>query len=209
MGNIEKYGVAALAVIILMIVVISILDLRDSGKLSPEKGSKDNPATVRIAGEPEGDSGDPMLQSRVPVNDRWGKSDGLGLETKISGGQGGLYVVQKGDTPASIAKELLGSSQLHQLILDANPGTTAKNLQIGQKLIIPGRGSSSSGASTPVKPPVTAGGSKIHVVKDGETLGGISQSYFGTTQRWKDIQTLNGLPNANIRKGQELKIPAQ
>ena len=78
----------------------------------------------------------------------------------------------------------------------------------------PGRGQS---AATPAKPaemapPAAAGAApaRTHVVKTGETLGTISQQYFGTPAKWSQIFEANRdrLANANsVRVGQTLVIP--
>ncbi len=61
---------------------------------------------------------------------------------------GGQYVVEKGDSPAVIAKKLGVKTKD---LLDANPGLDPKKLQIGQKLNVPG------GAGAPA-PAATTGG---------------------------------------------------
>ena len=51
---------------------------------------------------------------------------------------------------------------------------------------------------------------RTHTVKPGETLATISQRYYGTPARWKDIHQANRdrLPDANrVREGMELTIP--
>lgn len=48
---------------------------------------------------------------------------------------GGQYVVEKGDSPVTIAKKLGIKTQE---LIDANPGLDPKKLQIGQKLNVPG-----------------------------------------------------------------------
>jgi len=56
---------------------------------------------------------------------------------------GGQYVVEKGDSPVTIAKKLGIKTQE---LVDANPGLDPKKLQIGQKLNVPG----APAAATPV-----------------------------------------------------------
>ncbi len=49
---------------------------------------------------------------------------------------------------------------------------------------------------------------KIHIVEEGETLGSISQKYYGTTQNVDKIMNANDMADANlIFCGQELQIP--
>ncbi|HEX3035275.1 MAG TPA: LysM domain-containing protein, partial [Thermodesulfobacteriota bacterium] len=57
--------------------------------------------------------------------------------TQESQAQGEEYVVQEGDTLASIAKEKLGSEDQWQSIAEANNLDSPYQLQVGQTLIIP------------------------------------------------------------------------
>ena len=57
--------------------------------------------------------------------------------TEQSQAQGEEYVVQEGDTLASIAKEKLGSEDKWQSIAEANGLENPDQLQVGQSLIIP------------------------------------------------------------------------
>ncbi len=201
MGNIEKYGVAALAVIILMIVVISILDLRDSGKLTGGDGTVDNPTKVKIARDPGPGEGDPLQQKPLSVPNRWGETNETTIETKLVAGAQ-TYAVQDGDTLAKIAKQAYGDSQYHHLISQANPGINPNALQVGTVLQLPALGSG-GGSSTPA--PVS--GARSHVVRKGETLGEISQKHLGTAKRWREIMKINGMKSERLKVGQELKIP--
>ncbi|MFC1652991.1 LysM peptidoglycan-binding domain-containing protein [Planctomycetota bacterium] len=61
---------------------------------------------------------------------------------------------------------------------------------------------------TPTPPPVSP--PKYHVVVAGDTLSGISQQYYKTTTRWRDIVTANKnvLTDPNrLRLGMRLVIP--
>lgn len=56
------------------------------------------------------------------------------------------------------------------------------------------------------EPPADA--PRIHTVAPGETLGHISQRYYGTTRHWKRIAEANGISDpAAIRAGMRLTIP--
>ena len=56
---------------------------------------------------------------------------------------GGQYVVEKGDSPVTIAKKLGVKTQE---LLDANPGLDPKKLQVGQKLNAPGAAAAAGAA---------------------------------------------------------------
>jgi len=107
------------------------------------------------------------------------------------------YVVRRGDTLSGIAARY-GTSM--QAIMNANGLRNPNFIWVGQRLIIPGKGSGgSSGGGT------ASGG--IHVVQRGEILARIAARYGTTVQA---IVNANGLRNANfIYVGQRLRIPGK
>ena len=119
------------------------------------------------------------------------------VQTEQLPGDGGYYVVARGDMLAQIAKthgvslgDLMRINGLH----DAN------NILVGQKLRL----------STRVEPPgpVTEAepvlADAIHVVRDGDTLASIAKSYGMSLNA---IMMLNGLPNPNfVWTGQRLRV---
>lgn len=49
----------------------------------------------------------------------------------------------------------------------------------------------------------------LHVVREGDTLGGISKQYTGSVENYQRIADFNGLSNANrLYVGQQIKIPS-
>jgi len=108
-----------------------------------------------------------------------------------------VYVVRRGDTLSGIAARY-GTSM--QAIMNANGLHNANFIWVGQRLVIPGKGSGgSSGGGT------ASGG--IHVVQRGEILARIAARYGTTVQA---IVNANGLRNANfIYVGQRLRIPGK
>lgn len=127
------------------------------------------------------------------------------------------YTVARGDSLWSIAKHNhLSVAELSS----ANNLRASSTLQIGQKLLIPGKApapkpaatmATSSAlkepaASTPAPAaPAKSGESVKHTVKAGETLGGIARKYQVSVG---EIATANNITDpAKIRPGQELVIP--
>jgi LysM repeat protein len=109
--------------------------------------------------------------------------------------QGGIYVVQRGDTLYSIAVRY-GTSV--QAIMQANGLSNPNLIWVGQRLRIPGAGGGSGGPS---------GGSwgGVYVVRYGDTLYSIAIRYGTSVQA---IMQANGLSNPNfIWAGQRLRIP--
>jgi LysM repeat protein len=129
------------------------------------------------------------------------------------------YVIEHGDTLGTIAKK----NQLTKAELaTANHLKTSAVLHVGQKLIIPSKSAPASAASAPVASPApassfapapeqtpAAAGSADqtkHVVKPGETLGGIARKY-GVRQG--ELAVANNITDPRkIQPGQELVIPA-
>jgi LysM repeat protein len=128
------------------------------------------------------------------------------------------YVVARGDSLWSIAK--MNQMSRGDLAAANNLGATA-TLHVGQKLIIPTKPKASAalpaaaapaavtlGAPASSAPPEKpAGDAQRHVVKAGETLGGIARKY-GVRQG--DIAVANNITDPRrIQPGQELVIPAR
>jgi LysM repeat protein len=123
------------------------------------------------------------------------------------------YTVGPGDTLSGVAKK----NQLTKAeIASANNLRAGSVLRVGQKLIIPARGRPAS-AAAPVapaqEPQAQAAADKApadgtrHVVKAGETLGGIARRY-GVKQG--DIAVANNITDPRrIHPGQELVIPSK
>lgn len=130
----------------------------------------------------------------------------------------GTYTVKKGDTPSTIA-EKLGVSTAEFVKLNNVKST---NLQIGQKLLVPGyekteqhideaRNSSAKAevkkdaaaapipaTDTPKKKPAE------YTVKKGDTPSEIAEKLGVST---KELIALNGIKSTNLRIGQKLAVP--
>jgi LysM repeat protein len=122
-------------------------------------------------------------------------SGGASGGTSSGGTSAGVHVVQRGETLYSIARRYGTTASA----LAAANGLSNPNLiHAGQRLTIPGAGSSSEGGETAPSTGV------VHVVKRGETLYSIARRY-GTTA--SALAAANGLSNANlIYVGQRLRI---
>ena len=108
---------------------------------------------------------------------------------------GGTYTVRAGDTLAAIAAR---NGTTVNALVQANGLANPNYIYPGQRLILPGGGSSGGSPAS--------GGGTVHVVQPGETLAAIAYHY-GTTA-WA-IANANGLANPNyIYAGQRLTIPA-
>jgi LysM repeat protein len=121
------------------------------------------------------------------------------------------YVVVKGDTLWGIAKK--NGVSVKQIAAVNNIRSDAP-LKLGQKLIIPGKAAATTPAATTraaaassaaVAVPAAKTGTFTHVVKAGDTLGGIAKKY---QVKLGDIAAANNIADpTKIRIGQTLKIP--
>ncbi|MFH1709096.1 MAG: LysM peptidoglycan-binding domain-containing protein [Planctomycetota bacterium] len=142
------------------------------------------------------DFGPPSYNSGVPT------LDGFGAPVPAGSSQN-TYTVRKGDTLWAIAEAQLGSGDKYKTILAANPGLTANDLKVGQKITIPGQGGGSYSGET-----VSSGDSYSYTVKEGEWLGDIALNQLGKAHRWREIAAINPGMNPNkIKVGQKIKIP--
>jgi LysM repeat protein len=119
------------------------------------------------------------------------------------------YTVAKGDTLLSIARK---NKIMKADLASANNLRTSSVLHVGQKLVIPSKPAASApqaeeAAPAPDKAAGPASEATKHVVKPGETLGGIARRY-GVRQG--DLAVANNITDPRrIQPGQELVIPAR
>lgn len=120
-----------------------------------------------------------------------GGSSGGGTTTS---GSDTVYTVKAGDTLSGIAAKY---GTTYQKLAAYNGISNPNKISVGQKIKIPGAGSSGSASS--------GGGDTVYTVKAGDTLSGIAAKY-GTT--YQTLASYNGISNPNkISVGQKIKIP--
>lgn len=120
------------------------------------------------------------------------------------------YVVQKGDTFASISTRFFGTPVHAQAIVRANPLMDPRRLMPGRTVRVPKDPGNIQGK--PVAPPVKGEESQasVYVVQSGDTLSGISQKVFGTMKHADLIFQANRdrlTSPESLRIGQTLNIP--
>lgn len=122
-----------------------------------------------------------------------GNSGSTSGGTTTSGGDT-VYTVKAGDTLSGIAAKY---GTTYQALASYNGISNPNKISVGQKIKIPGAGSSGSTS--------TGGGDTVYTVKAGDTLSGIAAKY-GTT--YQALASYNGISNPNkISVGQKIKIP--
>lgn len=132
--------------------------------------------------------------------------------------ENGYYTVRAGDSLWAIAARELGDGARYREIMTEN-GLSSTILHIGDKLKIPGKGSSAEAPEEATEDPEQTAadnaqpGNELddgyYIVKKGDSLWAIANRYLGNGLRWREIQQINGLNTIIIHPGQRLKLPAE
>jgi nucleoid-associated protein YgaU len=143
------------------------------------------------------------------------------------------YVVQKGDSLASIARKRLGAESRWTEIQAANAGLEPKNLRVGNTILLPAdaktvvaadtrkfaptpakprisdpKNTETKKAETKKSPAVASKSGGTYKIKKGDGLRSIARKELGDESRWKEIQSLNPDIQANrLMVGDTIKLP--
>lgn len=122
------------------------------------------------------------------------------------------YTVVAKDSLASIARKKLGSERHVKMLLELNPGVTPERLKVGQKLTLPTSSEIAGiGGTLPKQPELSGSGSlRTHEVAKGDTFEGLAMRYLNDRKRVSEIKKLNPtLDPTKLREGQKILIPAK
>lgn len=235
MGQLEKYGLYVLCLVIFLILGVTIWG---GGEVAAGRSSAvAMHAPGSTAGAKPSDGGSTTTQrSRsldlllpvvsLPQEPRTG---GGGDRPSAVGGQPAPeqppkpatadpatepYTVQDGDSFESIAVARLGSRAAWPEIEKLNPGVDPRRLRPGQQLKLPsaaalaasGRAKAARG-NAPV--PEVGSGGRSYTVKKGDTIEGIALNVLGSRARRDELLALNPSAQKVIRPGDVLKLPAK
>jgi nucleoid-associated protein YgaU len=122
------------------------------------------------------------------------------------------YEVREGETLSDIARAHYGKASYYRDILAANPDVDEHRLRPGQRLRLPPVSevvrSDRTEATVTGGDPDLPGGWKAHKIRSGDTLGALSQQYYGSTRYWKSIAGANpDVDPNNLKLGNVLRIP--
>jgi LysM repeat protein len=120
------------------------------------------------------------------------------------------YKVQKGDTFATIARTKLGKESLWTEIQRLNPAVQPSKLREGQELKLP----TATPTPAPSKPALDkplampADGMRDYVVRKGDSYEKIAINQLGGRKRTSDVIAANpGVPPEKLRAGMTIKLP--
>jgi len=117
--------------------------------------------------------------------------------------------VKRGDTLAVLAKRYYGNSLAFQGIIRANKSIKSHktSLKLGQKILIPAKGSTKKVKTVPKKPKYKK---RIVTVKKGYSLAYMAKKYYGSTSKIQKIVNANKSiknKNSTLRIGQKVYLP--
>ncbi len=234
-SDLEKYGLVALTVVIVLIVFIAINDSQDESdpmlngvvfddSLNSEiqiesKPLEEIPEVVVLE-----DTEQERPNTRAPFNfmeETVNYPGSPSAEQAAAGGaspkplQGGeIYTVRKGDSLSRISSAYYGSPIHWKRIVDANDCIDPDRLSVGQKILIP-TGFISGNRAAPddrggVALASSASGADSYKVKKGDTLGKIAKRIYGSAGKWEKILAANRSAIQDPRRlqiGETLVIP--
>ncbi|GMV24226.1 MAG: hypothetical protein AMXMBFR58_02570 [Phycisphaerae bacterium] len=119
------------------------------------------------------------------------------------------YKIQPGDDFQKIAARRYGSAAMWTVIARANPFVDPHRLKVGRVILLPVDPTNIQGRPEKTQP-VIGEGWKVHKVRSGDTLSGISKQYYGTVALSRRIYEANTdrLKNQDdLKLGLEILIP--
>jgi LysM repeat protein len=212
MKLVKIFGVVMSVHAAVFLFIFAIPGCRSTGKkpatAASVTGSDSSPLAASEMGSPMGDPAPAADLAPVRFSPtRPGTAAAAEVVAPAPAAAAESYTVVKGDNLWAIAKK--HGLTVKQLTA-ANNLRADSTLQLGQKLVIPGKSAAPAPAATTtsaVAPsaPAASSGSFTHVVKSGETLGGIAKKY---QVKVGEIATANNIADpTKIRVGQTLKVP--
>ncbi len=169
-------------------------------------GASGNSAMVpAVVGNSSGGGASNFVPSIAPTQNVSQPSRGL---------SGRYYHVRSGDTLIGIARQVYGNPRMVTSIEAANPGVSARDLRIGERLRLPRKSRHMHARRRSVRHHHAAHtGGRIYVVRRGDDLEAIARRFYHRSSDWKRIYAANrsriGNNPAHIFVGERLVIPAR
>lgn len=189
MQRIERYGVIALVFLLVTILAVAVWGQRKNQSLLSML-KRDKPTDTAALDT------QPVLPAPV--------LPGLGLSSPSH---------EVSQAPAQPLNYEPVTAPSTGLIAPAGPGSDAVSFDHGNVLTPNGAPGFITGGTQIPSPPLVLtpslpeGGARTYTVKSGDTLGSIAQRELGSTKRWKEIESLNGVRSERLSIGMVLKLP--
>ena len=117
------------------------------------------------------------------------------------------HKIVRNDNYGTLAQHYLGSARFDKEIEKANPGIDPRKLQIGMEIKIPEISGETGNTTTSAAPK-----SRVYTVKSGDSLWKIAERHYGAKRAdefVKRIKEINGLRNDVINPGETIKLPIE
>ena len=237
MGQLEKYGLYVMCLVIFLILGVSLWDVGE-----PSGPAKQTPATTEISSRTtsstiDGGAGPGVedlsalfkpTERKPPPKPPAGEGPrGDVNATDASGskspppsaepakppvdGKRPTHTVRDGETFESIAKSRLGSAALRVEIERLNPNVKPTRMKVGQELVLPSPADlapRTNARAADKAPAPLAGGDRVYTFKKGDTFERIAASQLGDKRRVDELRDLNpGVEDTKLREGKSLKLP--
>jgi LysM repeat protein len=228
MGQLEKYGLYVLCLVIFLILGVALWgDPAAAADRQPQQknarevsvqvpqpqqqnfnlnefpfGNQEAPANIEPQPEPKTE----------PVVDGGGEQKQPEPQPEPVVDQRESYTVVAKDSLASIARKKLGSERHVKLLVELNPGVKPESLKIGQKLTLPTltEVAGTAGAAPKQPEPSGSGALRTHEIVSGDYFEGLAKRYLNDPKRVSEIKKLNPtLDPTKLRVGQKVLIPAK
>ncbi|MFN7671184.1 MAG: LysM peptidoglycan-binding domain-containing protein [Planctomycetota bacterium] len=119
-----------------------------------------------------------------------------------------VYVVQDGDTFGSIAKAKLGKESRWTEIQRLNPAVQPSKLRKGQELKLPTAAPAEPKKKLDAPLPLPADGTRTYVVAKGDNYERIAVNQLGSRKRTAELIAANpGVSPEKLRPGMTIKLP--
>lgn len=238
MGQLEKYGLYVLCLVIFLILGVAIWGGDPNTVLAGQTGALANgdktPAVKRnlktdadeldvsmlapvkreAGAADKGKDGDKSKDSKVAKDGKDAKVEPPPATDKD--GEPRKHKVVKDDTLESIASKELGDRSLVAEIEKRNKGINPKNLKIGTELVLPSKKEVEAlkgpSAKAPAKDAAKDGATRTYKVKDGDTFTSIAAQQLKDKdgKRVHELVDLNkSIDPRRLHAGMEIKLPAQ
>lgn len=229
MGQLEKYGLYVLCLVIFLILGVALWG--DPAAAADRQPQQQNAREVSVqVPQPQQKSFNlddlPFGGSDAPIKDDPKAEPKVEPKNEVVGGepkqetpkaepvvdQRETYTVVAKDSLASIARKKLGSERHVKLLVELNPGVKPESLKIGQKLTLPTPTEVAGSAGVAPKQPEPSGSGAVrtHEIAAGDNFEGLAMRYLNDRKRVSEIKKLNPtLDPTKLRVGQKVLIPAK
>jgi len=224
-SDLDKYGLVALTVIIVLILFIAISDLQsdsDPGlqsimfedNASAEDGTDEDDGAVVVVGTEEDAQISEDFDFMEPPVDVTEPLSGPRAQATVEDETFKIHKVRKGEILSTISRRYYGKSSYWKRISSANPGVNPNRLTVGQQLRIPDLALQTEGSERAPERSHAAAADGMRTshyrVKKGDTLGKIAKRFYGNEGQWRKIKAANRslIPDTKkLKIGIVLEIP--